>query len=97
MPASTVGDTADGVSSRTGRIIASLPREALRAASAWEVSAHPITLAIGWLADTLGGVCLRRWCVAPIARKIARTLDTTEGTGVWWVVAFLATLLAPDL
>lgn len=97
MPASTVGDTADGVSSRTGRIITSLPREALRATSAWEVPTHPITLAIGWLADTLGGVCLRRRCVAPIAREVARTLDATEGAGVWRVGAFLATLLAPDL
>lgn len=94
---STVGDTTDGLFRRASGIIALPLGRALRATPVWEVATHPITLAVGWLAHTIGGVLRRRRRVALIACEVAREVDTTEGTGMLRVVAFLLIFLTPDL
>jgi len=93
----TVGDTANGLASRAGRIITPLLGEALRATSLGEVPTYPIALAVRWLADTLGRVLARRWTVTFLAGKVARVADATEGTSVARVATFLLTLLVLDL
>ena len=94
---STVGETTDGLSSRASRGIVPLLGKTLRATSMWEVPAHPITLAVGWLADAVGGVRRRGRRVAIVTRKVARTVGAAEGLSVLWVLALLRTLLVLDL
>jgi len=96
MTASTVGDTTDSLSGSASRVIALPPGETLRATPVREVPTHPITLAVWWPADTIGGICRRGRRVTIPARKVARALDTTEGTCVLRVVAFLLVFLVLD-
>lgn len=78
-------------------MVALLLGEALRATSTWEVTTYTITLAVGWLADTVGRVCTGRRSVAMLAGKVARAADATERTGVVRVVTLLLALLILDL
>jgi len=93
---STIGHTADGLTSSATRMVTLLLGEALRTTSVWEVTAHPVALAIGWLADTVGRVCAGRRCVAMITVKVAGTADATEGASMIRVVTLLFALLIVD-
>ena len=93
-----VGDATKGLSSGTSGIFAPLlPAGFLGATSVREEPTNPITLTVGGLADTVGGIFCRGSGVAVLTRKIARTLGITERTGVLWVFTLLRTLLVPDL
>ena len=92
-----VGDTTHGLANRASRVVTPSPGKTLRATPVWEGPTHPIALAVGRLVGTLGRICAGRRSATLLAHKVARTLDATEGTSMWWVLAFLLILLVSDL
>lgn len=95
---SAVGNTAYRLAGRATRIIMPLGLgKTLRATSMREVPAHPIALAVGWLADAVSRVLAGRSSVAVVASKVTRTANATERTGVGRVATLLLAVLVVDL
>jgi len=92
----TVGNTTHGLASIASPIIAFPAGEALRTTSAWVVPTHPVALAVGRLAGTLGRVVTGRRSIPFLARKVAGRLDVAHGDPVGRVVTVPLTLLVFD-
>jgi len=62
----------------------------------WEVATDPVTLGERRFADTLSRVLVWVSRVTVTTRKVARAVETADGTCVFGVTAFLFTLLLLD-
>lgn len=78
-------------------MVALLPGETLRTASAREVPTLPVTLAVRRLTDTIGRIFVGRGGIAALTVEIARTLDTTEGAAMGRVPTLLLAPVILDL